>query len=460
MKIPEELYNYIISGKCVLFVGAGASMEAGAPSAQNMARELSKKYLKGQHQEESLSRVTSYIQSKPGLGRRVVINYIIDRISRLEPNQAYLLLPKFNWSAIYTTNYDTLIEQSYKKFGVEHKSIISSRDMIADINDKTNYVFIYKTHGCISRSSSRKVPIVITEEDYYSATNNRMAIYRQLEVHKYISIFLFVGYSFSDFNLSKIWFDVSKELDKLSQWAYALWPNCSEVQKLAWRERKVKLIDVRFSEFMEELNSIYFGEQKEQEFSISNTDLLGIVKMLILMIEEKDSFIKGHSLRVQKLTLMIAKEMSIPSNECQLLEIAALVHDVGLVLIPDSIIRTPSKLYHSEWEILKRHSIIGEQLLSSYTNLISIAKIVRCHHEQFDGKGYPDGLVGENIPRTARIIAVADCLDALMSTRPYRIPLKLKVAVTVINEGSGNQFDPIVVNALKRLYNRGELKEL
>jgi len=460
MKIPEELYNYIISGKCVLFIGAGASMEAGAPSAQELAKDLSKNYLEGQHQKEPLSRVASYVQSKPGLGRRVVIDYVVNRFSQLEPNKAHLLLPRFNWPAIYTTNYDTLIEQAYEKSGIKYKTVISSFDLTSDTNNKTNYILIYKPHGCISRSLSKETPIVITEDDYYSAIDNRRIIYRQLEVHKYISVFLFVGYSFSDFNLSKIWFDVSNELGKFSQWAYALWPNCSEIQKLTWRDRKVELINMQFNEFMEELSSIYYEKQKEQEFSISNVNLLEIVKMLIFMIGAKDPFIKRHSLRVQKLSLMIAKEMGTQPNEYQLLEIAALLHDIGFVLIPDNVIRKPGKLFQSEWEILKRHPVIGEQLLSSYTDLISISKIVRCHHERFNGMGYPDGLVGENIPQNARIIAVADSLDAMMCNRPYRVSLELEEAVTEIDKGSGEQFDPMVVSILKRLYKHGELKEL
>lgn len=460
MKIPEELYNYIISGNCVLFIGAGASMEAGAPSAQELSRDLSIKYLTGQHQEESLSKVASYIQSKPGLGRGVVIDYIINEFSKLKPNQAHFLLPKFRWPAIYTTNYDTLIEQAYEKSEIEYKTAISSFDLAADVTNKTNYILIYKPHGCISRSSFKEAPLVITEDDYYSAIDNRKAIYRQLEVHKYISIFLFIGYSFSDFDLSKIWFDVSNELGKFSQWAYALWPNCSEIQKLAWRERKVDLIDLRFSEFMEELNSIYFEKQKGLEFPNGNTNLPGIVKMLTFIMELKDPFIKGHSLQVQKLSLMIAKEMGIPSKECLILEIAALLHDVGFVVIPDSIIRKPQKLSQPEWEILKRHPIIGEQILSSSTDLIDTAKIVRSHHEQFNGGGYPDGLEGENIPRTARIIAVADSLDAMMCNRPYRKSLKLEDAIAEIVRVSGDHFDPIVVNVLKSLNNHGELKEL
>jgi len=463
MKISEELYNYIISGNCVLFVGAGASMEAGTPSAQEIARELSEKYLQGQHKEEPLPRVAAYIEAKPGLGRRIVVDYLINRLSHLKPSKAHLLLPMFNWAAIYTTNYDTLIEQAYEKIGearIKCKPIISSCDLTDNVTDSSNRVLLYKPHGCISRPSSNEAPLVITEDDYYSTTTNRKAIYRQLEIHKYSSVFLFIGYSFSDFNLSQIWFEVSKELGRFSQWAYAVWPNCSEIQKLMWRARNIELIDARFGEFMTELSSILFEEQKEREFSISNTALVELVKVLLFTIEAKDPFTKERSLRVQKLALMIAEEMAIPIHEYQLLEVAALLHDVGFVAVPDIIIKKPGVLTQSEFEIIRRHPIIGEQLLSSVPSLKSIAKIVRYHHERFGGGGYPDGLIGKSIPRPARIIAVADTLDVMMSVRPYRASFKLKEAVASINKASGIQFDPTVVSALSRLYRHNKLTGL
>lgn len=447
MKIPEELYNYIISGNCVLFVGAGASIEAGAPSAQEMARELSKKYLQGKHQEEPLSKIASYIDTKPGLGRRLVIDYLINRLSPLKPSKAHLLLPKYRWPAIYTTNYDTLIEQAYERGGVKYKPILSSCDLVIDITDHYSYVLLYKPHGCISRPAVSEAPIIITEDNYYSVADNRKAIYRQLELHKYKSVFLFIGYSFSDFNLSQIWFDVLKELGGFSQWAYALWPNCSEVQRATWRTRNLELIDMQFGEFMAELSAIPFEKRPEQEFFISNINLAELVKVLVSIIEAKDPDRKHHALRVQKLSLLIADEMAIPIDEYQLLEIAAILHDVGFVVIPDAITRKQSSLTQAEFELIKQHSIIGEKILSSVPSLKSIAKIVRYHHEQFNGRGHPDGLKGEKIPRLARIIAVADSLDAMSLDRSYRKALSKDKIIAELKRGSGMQFDPEVVSS-------------
>jgi len=140
--------------------------------------------------------------------------------------------------------------------------------------------------------------------------------------------------------------------------------------------------------------------------------------------------------------------------------VAALLHDGGFVAVPDIIIKKPGVLTQSEFEIIRRHPIIGEQLLSSVPSLKSIAKIVRYHHERFGGGGYPDGLIGKSIPRPARIIAVADTLDVMMSVRPYRASFKLKEAVASINKASGIQFDPTVVSALSRLYRHNKLTGL
>lgn len=452
MKIPEELYNYIISGNCVLFVGAGASIEAGAPSAQEMARELSEKYLQGKHQEEPLLKIASYIDTKPGLGRRLVIDYLINRLSPLKPSKAHLLLPKFRWPAIYTTNYDTLIEQAYERVGVKYKPILSSCDLVIDITDHYSYVLLYKPHGCISRPAVSEAPIIIAEDDYYSVADNRKAIYRQLELHKYKSVFLFIGYSFSDFNLSQIWFDVSKELGRFSQWAYALWPNCSEVQKNTWRTRNLELIDMQFGEFMAELSAISFEKRPEQEFFLSNTDLTELVKALVSIIEAKDPYMWNHALHVQKLSLLIAEKMAIPIHEYQLLEIAALLHDVGYVVIPGDIIGKASPLTLAEFELIKQHPIIGEQIFSSVPSLKSIAKIVRSHHERLDGSGYPDRLIGENIPRPARIIAVADIVEVMSSHRPYRPALGIDKILKEISQNKNILYDPEVVDVCLKLF--------
>ena len=254
MEIHQELINKIISGQCVIFIGAGASIDAQAPSSSQLAKELNEQFLDRKYVNESLNKISSYMETMPGLGRATAIRYIIDKLSKLEPSEGHLLIPKFNWASIYTTNYDTLIEKAYSKFGINYKPIIFNSDLFINNNENKNenenQQLIYKPHGCISRPDS----FILTEDDYYKCSENRTAIFRQLEIHKYRSTFLFVGYSFSDFNLSKIWFDIRKETGEFTQWSYALWPNHTKEQKYLWESRKVILIDEKFSDFMTELN--------------------------------------------------------------------------------------------------------------------------------------------------------------------------------------------------------------
>ncbi len=451
MKIPGELRSSIFSGNCVLFVGSGASTEADAPSAQEIARELSRRYLHGQHQDEPLSKIAAYIEADPKQGRKLVVDYLMNRLSRLQPSKTHLLLPKFDWAAIYTTNYDTLLEQTYAKIGIKCKSIRSSRDLTADTNDKSHYVMVSKLHGCISKPFSEETPLVITEDDYYSAANNRKAILRQLEVHRYRSIFLFIGYSFSDLDLSQIWFDVAKELGEFSQGAYALWPNCSEAQRLMWRSRHVELIDAGFREFMKELSSLSSRELSGGKLPVNYTAPMEFAKVLLLLLGMKDPATKEHSWRVLKLATMLAEEMAVSCREHQSLEIAALLHDVGFIAIPDSVLHKQNPLSLTEWQIIQKHPIIGEQILVTHPKLRRIAQIVRCHHESYDGNGYPDGLAGRDIPRPARIIAVADHLDALTHERPYRRSIVLAQAVDYVRRSAAVQFDPVVVSALDKV---------
>lgn len=455
MKIPERLYNSIVTGNCVLFVGAGASIEAGAPSAQRISQELAEKYLKGQHTEESLPRVASYIEKMPGLGRRVVAEHLLNRLTDLEPSEAHLRLPMFDWAAIYTTNYDTLIEQAYRKIRgdrIRCRAVICGRDLVNDSSDESPCIIVFKPHGCITRPFSDEAPMVVSEDDYYRGKGSKGIIYKRLELHKLQSIFLYVGYSFSDFNLSQVWFDVLNEMGKSAQWAYALWPGCSEAQQMLWRERYVELIDARFGEFMTELSSMSSRERKRREFSIGDTATAEFVDVLLSVMEARDPFLKAHSLRVQRLALMIGEEMALPFQEYRELETAALIHDIGHMGVPSGVIGKQGPLSEAEYELIRRHTIFGEQLLSRAQILKRFAKTARSHHEMLNGQGYPDGLLGQAIPRLVRVIAVADTMDALMCSRPYKRSYGLEESLAIIRKDSGTRYDPAVVDALNSLH--------
>jgi HD-GYP domain-containing protein (c-di-GMP phosphodiesterase class II) len=126
---------------------------------------------------------------------------------------------------------------------------------------------------------------------------------------------------------------------------------------------------------------------------------------------------------------------------------AASLHDVGKAAIPDEVLKKPEPLGAEEWQFMRRHTLIGERILSAAPALAQAAALVRSSHERFDGKGYPDGLAGEDIPLGARVIAACDAFDAMICGRPYRAPMSIEVALAELRRAAGTQFDPTVVDA-------------
>ncbi|MGB2600329.1 MAG: HD domain-containing phosphohydrolase [Candidatus Omnitrophota bacterium] len=174
---------------------------------------------------------------------------------------------------------------------------------------------------------------------------------------------------------------------------------------------------------------------------------------LAAAIDARDPYTRGHTERVTSYALAIADELDgIPEAQAyqnfkETLHVAGLLHDVGKIGVPDSILNKKSQLTKEEYERVKEHSVTGAAILYPISELGDIAKEVRAHHERYDGTGYPDGLRGESIPFISRIIAVADTYDAITSDRPYRQKSMSEIAVKIIKENSGTQFDPIVVSA-------------
>ena len=172
---------------------------------------------------------------------------------------------------------------------------------------------------------------------------------------------------------------------------------------------------------------------------------LSTVKSLASAIDAKDEYTRHHSTRVTEFTIKIAAKMNFSDKELGDLELAALLHDVGKIAVPESILNKPGKLTDAEFMLIKEHPARGENILSPVIELKEIARIVRAHHERYDGTGYPDKLKGREIPLGARIMALADTYDSITSERPYRKPASHRFAVKEIISCSGTQFDPEVV---------------
>lgn len=169
-----------------------------------------------------------------------------------------------------------------------------------------------------------------------------------------------------------------------------------------------------------------------------------VMETLAGTIDAKDKYTNGHSLRVAEYSRMLAAKMNLPLDEQEDIYYFGLLHDIGKIGIPDEIINKTSKLTDEEYEIIKTHPVIGSEILEKMSELPGIVFGARWHHERYDGKGYPDGLTGENIPLVARIIGVADAYDAMSSKRSYRDILPQNYIRGEIEKCAGTQFDPKV----------------
>ena len=174
---------------------------------------------------------------------------------------------------------------------------------------------------------------------------------------------------------------------------------------------------------------------------------LSTIEALALAIDAKDQVTSGHIRRVQRHSVALARELGITdAHQINAIEAAALLHDLGKLAMPEHILNKPGKLTPVEFAQMKTHATIGADILATIDFPYPVEPIVRHHHEMWDGKGYPEGIRGEDIPIGARILAVVDCFDALTSDRPYRRALTREQALAVIVERRGTQYDPRVVD--------------
>jgi len=188
--------------------------------------------------------------------------------------------------------------------------------------------------------------------------------------------------------------------------------------------------------------SVSAGIESAQLIRRQRDLFLNTITMLAQAVELKDPYTGGHTARVTTYALLLAEELKVSPEELELVRVGTPLHDIGKIGIDDAILRKPDRLTAEEFETMKLHTVKGDDILATCPDLRQVRPIVRSHHERWDGKGYPDGLAGENVHPLARIVAVADAFDAMTSDRPYRKGMPPDVAFAELERQSGLQFDP------------------
>ena len=216
--------------------------------------------------------------------------------------------------------------------------------------------------------------------------------------------------------------------------------------ELAQHEQAAEEKEEQLERYAADLREIFKAERAQADEL--RASYVATVRALTNAVEARDAYTGKHAERVAAYGLVLAERIDPKLTEDPQTEFGFLLHDIGKVAIPDGILHKPEPLAEEEERLMRRHPVIGFEILDQIPFLSEAAKVVRAHHERWDGEGYPDALAGEEIPLAARVFSVADTLDAITTDRPYREGAPLSEAREVIARGAGTQFDPRVVEAL------------
>jgi len=211
-----------------------------------------------------------------------------------------------------------------------------------------------------------------------------------------------------------------------------------------------------FNSMTDDLERFVFDLRKAADENLAL--FLSSIQMLAGAVDEKDPYTKGHSDRVTRYSLMIAKQMGLTQEEVEKIRISAQLHDVGKIGIEDRILKKPGALTPEEFEIMKTHTTKGAAILRPVEKLKDMLPGIELHHESLDGRGYPFGLKGDQIPLMPRIIMVADTFDAMTTNRPYQAAMDPEYVIRIINSLANTKFDPEVVAAMTKVFESGKLK--
>jgi putative nucleotidyltransferase with HDIG domain len=183
------------------------------------------------------------------------------------------------------------------------------------------------------------------------------------------------------------------------------------------------------------------------------------IQMIAAAVDAKDPYTKGHSKRVSEYSVELACELGLPEEEVEKIKVSATLHDVGKIGVEDRVLKKPGVLTNEEFEIMKRHTVMGYEIVRQVKQLNEMLPGIRWHHEALNGKGYPDGIAGDELPLMVRIIAVADTFDAITTDRPYQAGRDFPSGLEILRKLAGTKYDPLIVDALHSAYSKGSLSK-
>lgn len=228
------------------------------------------------------------------------------------------------------------------------------------------------------------------------------------------------------------------------------------VLELTNKVEELQITHIQIEEQKNEITHLYELLQKEYEAEKENVE--NVIVALAKAIEAKDKYTEGHTDRVSHIAVKIGERLNMTTEQLKVLKIGGIVHDIGKIGVPEHILNKPDKLDLLEFEIIKTHPIIGENICKPLKSLSHVLTTVRQHHEKLNGSGYPDALKGDDINIESRIIAVADIYDAVSSERPYRSKMApTQVREILYREKEAGSLDPLIVDTLFSLIDEGEI---
>lgn len=244
-------------------------------------------------------------------------------------------------------------------------------------------------------------------------------------------------------------YEIEKQYHIYDNWWFKVYAFFVMIMAIAWLTWYVTatIQNLRFEKQEKELSHV------REQIRMSNETILSIANA----VEARDKQTGRHSLRVAVYSMLIAAELGFDADELENIRQIGLLHDIGKIGVPDSILSKPKKLTEEEYNIMKTHVDIGGEILKDFTHIKNVADGAKYHHERYDGKGYNTGLKGEEIPLTARIIGLADAFDAMTSNRVYRKAISMDHVIDELKKGKGTQFDPSLVDILLGLIGSGRI---